>query len=278
MKIPKIGYTFAILTLISTIAWYITGNVAFEPTTALLAAFTTLFLSTQFVKVHKLLGQGLIVLGIGTLVYGAYRVLPLTLNREKNISFASTDNPGELNEILIWYEGDSANDFNLTKEPGTLIVSAASGTDQWENINSAPTIGYPIVGDFEAQVKVKFIPTENVQAAGFGVRAPGNPDTFFRILMHLFKDSQEIVVHGNDDGMGFDVGHTTFSIQEVFFKIGKLGSNYTFSYSTDDKNWMSIAQDSSFELTNVEIYFVVLSNYNPSGVFAEFSEFKIIKH
>lgn len=91
-----------------------------------------------------------------------------------NIPFNNFESSQILNPLLRWHKGAFVeNQYKITKE-GILIITAAGDSDYSDDTNSAPIITYPIKGDFDAEVKVKFSSRANYQRASFGVRSTLN--------------------------------------------------------------------------------------------------------
>ena len=169
-----------------------------------------------------------------------------------------------------------ANAYDLMVNPGMLTLIAGGWTEQWDKTYTAPLVVYPFEGNFEAQVKVMFAPVRNYQAAGLGVRPAQTQDTFLRIARH-FHDGQGLGVSGIQQGKGFGYG-VSYTDDTAYLKIERQGMLFTFSYSTNENNWVVLQKNYVFEMpTEVEIFLVCKSATNNEGIIAQFSNFIVVK-
>jgi regulation of enolase protein 1 (concanavalin A-like superfamily) len=194
-----------------------------------------------------------------------------------SVSFEALDNQNTLNPEFTWYPGtSSANAYSLSRSPGALTIIAGPKTDQWMNDNSAPLMLYPIEGDFVVQVKVAFFPKRHVQGAGIGLRTRQTPNTFVRIKREFHNGEQKIAVNANQNGEPIDLGSTPYSGDVVYFKIERIGSLCSLSYSPDKNKWILLKENFAFTSQEIELYFIALSTDENDEVVAVFSELQII--
>jgi regulation of enolase protein 1 (concanavalin A-like superfamily) len=152
---------------------------------------------------------------------------------------------------------------------------AGSGTEQWQGSNSAPLILYPFKGNFEAEVKVVFSPTQNYQIAGLGVRSAIDNNAYLRISRVIGLAGQGILMQSNTQGGGFHGGFSPYADDTVYLKIERRGSLFNFFYSVDGGNWVNLQKDYVFDMpAEVEIFLIAYSTNN-NGVIAQFSDFQV---
>lgn len=192
----------------------------------------------------------------------------------ESLPFSSSDDPEVLNEALGWQAGGSeANSYDLTLNPGALTLVAGPNTNQWQSVDSAPAIIYPVSGDFLAEVKVVFAPDENYQLAGIGIRSVGEP-TWLRIA-RAYDSGNKLLVTGSDGGNSSHLSIVEYVDDTVWLRVQRRGSIFNFFYSTNGSNWVELEKDLVFELPDdAELFLNAFSTAN-TGVVAQFSEFRV---
>jgi serine/threonine protein kinase len=196
---------------------------------------------------------------------------------KQTINFSSSNNPSNLSSDFIWNSGDSSlNKYELLSNR-SLQITASGNTDLSESKNSAPNISYPLSGNFEAEIKVKFSSNIGNQRAGIGIRPPDNPLYYVRIYM---LENQRIELSQNRYGYGEEISRPDFlksyENESVYFKVRKKGTSFSAYYSPDGINWNLAGNYSELRIpNNSQVFFYVLSANNSNQVSGEFSDFKL---
>jgi serine/threonine protein kinase len=197
------------------------------------------------------------------------------------VPFAAPDNPNTLNPVLGWHPGGSgANSYELDASSNRLKLIADRNTDQWQRVDTAPLLVYPLAGNFEAQIKLEFNPSEIGQIAGLGVRSAEDTTTWIRIDRTFFGNQHFVGTAAQQAGevLSSSRGHVAFSDDTVYLKIERRDSLFTLSYSTNGNNWATRKKDYVFTMPNdVEIYLFVRSAQNDGGAVAHFYDLILIR-
>lgn len=159
------------------------------------------------------------------------------------IPFSLPGNPNQLNPTFTWHQGGSnASSYDLTLNPGYLTLIAGPNTQEWEDAVSAPLIGYPFTGDFEASVKAISNPTGR-QHTRFCVRAA----TDYNARLCIAEYGSTINIWTRDTWLQERI---SFSDDTVYLKIERRGSLFTLSYSTNGSNWIVVKENYVFGVFN----------------------------
>jgi len=140
------------------------------------------------------------------------------------IPFTTLNNKDSLNSAFRWYPGSSSgSSYNLSNSDTLTLISGA-GVGQWQNTNTAPLILFPIDGDFDVQVKLKFDPWKS--QAGLGIRSSYN--TWLRLTK---TDKPDIWISGAQQGKTMSTYISqAYSKEIVYLRIERRNSYFNLLY------------------------------------------------
>jgi regulation of enolase protein 1 (concanavalin A-like superfamily) len=177
-----------------------------------------------------------------------------------------------LNSVFRWQRGASAaSTHNLRTNPGGLTLIAGPWTDQFEKINTAPSVSYPLRGDFEVQVKLVFTPKVCCQRAGIGIRSQQDQFTWLRITM---REELALEIVENRKGNITILKDIPYADHTVYYTIRRQGDRFNISYSRTSVSWITERYTVPMPV-DVEIFLVAFSAQNGSSVAAQFYEFRV---
>jgi regulation of enolase protein 1 (concanavalin A-like superfamily) len=188
------------------------------------------------------------------------------------IKFESATNPNQLDPRFVWDQGGIAqNDYALGSSPDSLTMIAGPDSDYCCDIRyTAPTMAFPIEGDFTGQVKVIFRPVTNYQRAGLGIRLPGNPAS--NLIVHRNEINQiEFGPSARGTARAIPYNGTTYHL-----RIKRRGPLLSYYFSSNGTTWNVIQEDWTYSSEpRLEIFMYVLSARNNVSISAQFSDFAV---
>ncbi|WP_414581464.1 GUN4 domain-containing protein [Scytonema sp. PCC 10023] len=183
-----------------------------------------------------------------------------------------------MNQSFTWIPGSSPSSGYSITPPGVLSITAGGDTEIYtenkESVKTAPVVTYPLNGDFEVRVKVKFNPTINNQRAGLGIRSTNAPNDHLRIYK---LEGKQIEMCRNLSAHPEPLGKTPYEDETIYFKIKRQGKDFSMFYSSNGSNWVLLKNDNLEISPEVEIFLFVLSANNRDPVTAQFSDFVITR-
>jgi len=158
------------------------------------------------------------------------------------LPFAAADNPNAFDPIWKWYQGEF-NSYSIDPAINTVYLVAGTLTEQRDEITTAPVLAYPVVGNVTAQVKITFTALEDTNGAGFGIRAALDPNSWIRIA----RQGETIEVVANTRGTSIVVDSLPYQegTPDTYFKIERVGTLFTLSYSVNGNDWREVTSDSN---------------------------------
>ena len=158
------------------------------------------------------------------------------------LPFAAVDNPNAFDPIWKWYQGE-VNSYSI--DPATNIVYLVAGalTEQRDEMTTAPVLAYPVVGNVTAQIKMTFTPLDETNGAGFGIRAATDPTSWIRIARQ--GDNIEVVANTRGTSTVVDSLPYEEGTPDTYFKIERVGTLFTLSYSVNGNDWREVTSDSN---------------------------------
>jgi hypothetical protein len=201
------------------------------------------------------------------------RVKQATVEQVPWIKFSISRNLDTLRQDLFkWEQGVSQNSYIIRNN--VLKITAAPGTDAFPN--TEPRILYPISGDFEATVKVKFRSNTNYQRATLGIRDIHGGAGLMRLSMLEGQRIEAGFYPENNTVIPNNIRNYPYEI--AYLKIKKQNGFLTASYSKDKNSWSYVMKRKmAINSLNTEIFLSVLSTDSKEGCAAEFSELNIRK-
>jgi regulation of enolase protein 1 (concanavalin A-like superfamily) len=227
-----------------------------------------------FLYVYSTTGHGILA-QFSDLLFGSPTPRQISLLNGP-IALASDSAPEKLDSAWGWFPGaSSASTYSLSE--GRLALIAGPGTDFWYDRNWAPSVEYPVAGDFQAQVRLSFAPTERWQAAGLGLRSAKDRGTWIAIRRvsgggnEQYLDAAQTRAY-NSEG----VKTIPYTQNIVYLRLHRSEPLISLYYSPDGNNWTPLLEDFVIGFPEqVEIFLFVYSTPGNRGASATFSEFMI---
>ena len=199
------------------------------------------------------------------------------------VPFVSPNNPELLNPVFGWQAGDSpTNNYDLVSFPNALTLTAAGRMDQWAGKDSAPLIFYPVIGNFETQVKVVSNPIRGSEFAALGVRSSSDRNTWLR-LGSVYgvpsagsKPERRVVIDIDKAGIGNQISFARYPTETVYLKIQRDGQAFNFLYSSDGDTWVILRQNYVSELPTDVVIFLMVGCWGNNGTSAQFYDFRVL--
>ncbi len=191
------------------------------------------------------------------------------------VAFASASNSNQLNEVWGWYPGgSSASTFKLVG--AQLMLITGPGTDLWDNRNSAPHVEYPVIGDFQAQVRLDFSPSEQYQVAGLGLRSTKEPGDWVALRRLSGGGSQQEVWASTTRGnRSENIATTPYTQNALYLRIRRTEPLVSLYYSPDGANWTPLAKDFVMGFPDQVWVFLYVYSTSGRGISATFSNLTV---
>ena len=197
--------------------------------------------------------------------------------RPEIIPFGSTGDPGILNGVLSWQQGNSAiNAYETSTQSNTVTLITDGHTDQWAELDTQPLIAYPIEGNFETQVKVVFSPSRGHEFAALGVRSVEDHLTWLRLGIGGIPE-QLVGLDIDEQGLSGKVKTSPYPDNTVYFKIERRGSVFDFYYGPDDVNWIPLQRGYVADTPGTMEIFLTVGSWGDGGASAQFYDFKLLR-
>jgi serine/threonine protein kinase/regulation of enolase protein 1 (concanavalin A-like superfamily) len=193
-----------------------------------------------------------------------------------DILFGLPDSPSTLNSIFEWRQGSSPNSsYDLDGGPNKVQLHTGPNTDQWESVDTAPLLVFPIEGDFIAQVKVLIDPQVSYQRAGLGIRSAQDHSTWINISRQ-YSSGDVVQGYARQQRVSSGLQFTGYPNDTIYLRTERSGDSFTLSYSEDGSNWTNLETGYVVAMPQgVQVYLFVLSTIEEE-ITAEFSDLKII--
>lgn len=192
------------------------------------------------------------------------------------IPFASPNDPGLLNSVYGWQQGNSPDNAYALIGNNEITLISDGNVDQWDENESAPLILFPIERDYEAQVKVEFSERSGGEFSGFGVRSIQDHKTWIRIVTIFNSDDGHMIaldVTKQGDSRK-ETSHSYYS-DTVYLKMQRRGQNFDFEYSAVGSNWITLEENYSMAMPSEVDIFLVASSWSSDSTQAQFYDFTI---
>jgi serine/threonine-protein kinase len=191
------------------------------------------------------------------------------------VAFASASNPNQLSDVWGWYPGGSdASTFKLAG--GQLMLITGPGTDLWDDRDSAPRVEYPVIGDFQVQVRLDFSPSEQYQVAGLGLRSTKEPGDWVALRRLSGGGSQQEVWASTTRGnRSENIATIPYTQNALYLRIWRTEPLVSLYYSPDGSNWTPLAKDFVMGFPDQVWVFLFVYSTSGRGISATFSNLTV---
>lgn len=200
-------------------------------------------------------------------------VMPEPITGSVAAAFTTSSDPTGLAPWWSWHPGRSyLSTYRLGGEAGRLTLVAGPGTDQWEEEESLPYVSLDLMGDFEAQVELRFSPTQRWQTAGIGIMSPDDARQWVRIG---YNQEPKVFFDRSAKGVSRRSGEESYTDSSVYFKLSRREPLISAYFSADGDGWQPLEKDLVCSFPEiVKVYLYVYSTAS-EGVVARFSDFRV---
>lgn len=179
--------------------------------------------------------------------------------------FSEDFRDGEIDDFWTFNNGGlEENQYAVDYIKEELVLTAAGGTSQWTNDNTAPVLSFLTDKDFSVIVELDFDPRVDFQHAGIGVLEPISGD-WARVSRSYDSHSLEnpsdqpnsvYVMKKGKEGL-LKLNHDNYRDVRVYLKMTRLDQDIAYEYSQDGEEWTlldEVSLNTSFDELSVYLF------------------------
>lgn len=233
-------------------------------------------------KTKMISGITLILLFVSTFVLATnHQAFGTSGSLSSSSPFSDEFNSTMLDPRWTWVNPLGDCNYSLTANPGYLRISVPTGNPDhglgnqpMGNPDHAPRMMQSANGDFIIETKVLFNPQYDAQGAGILVWKDwshylgigrcdnwANPDRIQYFYVY--------------NGTSFEDHSTLYSGNVTYLQIQRSGDTFTFRYSADGINWITLSSTSIPLGDAVNIGLCVYDQYQTHPIYADFDYFRV---
>lgn len=180
-----------------------------------------------------------------------------------------------LQPMFGWFPGESLSSSYRVSTDSLMLITGPKVT-MWEGNQSAPRVEFPITGNFEATVRMRFDGKEKTQVGAFGLRSGNDMHQWIRIERASQGEKQQYVqITKNEGSRGEKIVALENADNELYLRIRYEDPTFSFFISSDHETWQPVTEN--FVMSFPGPNYLFFTNYSTSahGQQVEFSEFTV---